>query len=122
MFSLLENDITVVYLSNRTNYDALAEIGCDTSSENEDQTFLRTTLYSNSLDGKANKNDWDNNPINSNHVMLACTEKGWTYFKENTVLSTKMDYTFQTQDVSHRELECVTNTCGSPNVVMPYYR
>ena len=35
-----------MYLSNRTNYKALAEIGCKTNGENGDQSFLHSSVYS----------------------------------------------------------------------------
>ena len=116
-FYISDDDLNVVYLSNRTNYNALAEIGCKSRDENGDQSFLRTTLYSNFIHDKNKEHGSGNGMIINNHIMLSCTENGWTFFKEDNILSTTSNYNqFENEDVTPT-LVCVTNTCGPPNVV-----
>ena len=124
-------ELDVVYLSNRTNYNALAEVGCKSTLGN-DESFLRTTLYSNSLndikdteDGNPGKKENHNNEnmIKNNHVVLSCNENGWTPFKDENVQSsnkTTSDYKPHVEDITPT-LVCVTNTCGPPNVVICRY-
>ena len=122
-------ELDVVYLSNRTNYNALAEVGCKSTLGN-DESFLSTTLYSNSLneikdrvDGGQSKKENHNNMIKNNHVVLSCNENGWTPFKDENVQSsntTTSDYKPHVKDITPT-LVCVTNTCGTPNVVICRY-
>ena len=108
-----------MYLSNRTNYKALAEIGCKTSDENGDQSFLHSSVYSSLIQAEDNEytNYMPTEMNNNNHILLSCMENGWTFLKENNVLSTTTSkYKYETEGVTPT-LVCVTNTCGSPNVV-----
>ena len=108
-----------MYLSNRTNYKALAEIGCKTIDEDGDQSFLHSSVYSSLSQTEGNRNiDYlSTGMINNNHILLTCMENGWTFLKENNVLSTTTSkYNYETEGVTPT-LVCVTNTCGPPNVV-----
>ena len=108
-----------MYLSNRTNYKALAEIGCKTNDENGDQSYLHSSVYSSLIQAKDSEytNYVSTGMNNNNHILLSCMENGWTFLKENNVLSTTTSkYKYETEGVTPT-LVCVTNTCGSPNVV-----
>ena len=119
VFTLLDDDLSIVYLSNRTNYKALAEIGCKTNGENGDQSFLHSSVYSSlsQAEGSEYTNYMSTGMINNNFILLTCMETGWTFLRENNVLSTTTSkYKYETEGVTPT-LVCVTNTCGSPNVV-----
>ena len=116
---ILDSDLSIVYLSNRTNYKALAEIGCKTIDEDGDQSYLHSSVYSSLSQTEGNRNiDYlSKGMINNNHILLTCMENGWTFLKENNVLSTTTSkYNYETEGVTPT-LVCVTNTCGPPNVV-----
>ena len=108
-----------MYLSNRTNYKALAEIGCKTNGENGDQSFLHSSVYSSLSQGEGSEytNNMSTGMINNNFILLTCMETGWTFLRENNVLSTTTSkYKYEIEGVTPT-LVCVTNTCGTPNVV-----
>ena len=119
VFTISDDDLSIVYLSNRTNYKALAEIGCKTNGENGDQSFLHSSVYSSlsKAEGSVDANYMSTGMINNNFILLTCMETGWTFLRENNVLSTTTSkYKYETEGVTPT-LVCVTNTCGTPNVV-----